>query len=233
MLAHCYPIQRPAAGSVWDGKKLLVDFDGTLADCKRKDGGGYDLERVREGARETLASVNARKGRCFITSAACDGYIKEMAGRAGLLDIFEKVFDCDDLKVLAAFIGNSWWATAKNYNKVMDHIGEANPEHNCAIIGNDPGLDVPKSPKGVVTVLANMERSMPSIVRFLESMLVVGEGSFSVGFDILSRRRLMFVDDTRVTLLREDSWIFRGMGTGQAKVVLFGMEPSQIMYHLP
>src|SRR5512143_2937276 len=189
MLTLSHAPQKRVNGTVWEGKKLLVDFDGTLADCRRReDNYGHDLERVRKGAREALASVNAREGRCFITSAACDSYIKEMAGQAMLLDVFERVFDCDDLRVMMAFIGETWLATAKSYNRVMEHVGENDPPANCAIIGNDPGLDVPRSPKGVVTVLASMDQSMPSIVRFLEAMLVVGDGSFSRGFDWLYRR---------------------------------------------
>ncbi len=233
MLTQCQAYQKRTSGTVWEGKKLLVDFDGTLADCKRRDSGEHDLRRVREGAKEALLSVNARKGRCFITSAGCDSYVKEMAGQAGLLDVFEKVFDCDDLRVMMAFMGDTWLATAKSYNRVMDHIGESDPAANCAIIGNDPGLDVPRSPKGVVTVLATMDQSMPSIVRFLEAMLIVGDGSFSRGFDWLYRKPLMKVDDVLVSLVSESAWCFRGTGTGPAKVVLFGMERSQIMFHLP
>lgn len=234
MLTLSHAPQKLVNGTVWEGKKLLVDFDGTLADCRRReDNCGHDLERVRKGAREALASVNARKGRCFITSAGCDSYIKEMASRARLLDIFERVFDCDDLRVMMAMIGGTWWATAKSYNRVMEHLGENDPAANCAIIGNDPGLDVPRSPKGIVTVLAGMDQSMPSIVHFLEALLVVGDGDFGRGFDRLCRRPLMIVDDARVSLVREDAWCFRGIGTGQAKVVLFGMERSEIMYHLP
>ena len=224
---------RISAGSVWEGKKLLVDFDGTLADCKRKESGGHTLERVREGAREAIASVNARSGRCFITSAASDCYIREMAGQAGLLDVFERVFDCDDLRVMYARSGETWQVSAKSYHLVMEHAGEGSPTDNCAIIGNDPGLDVPRSPKGIVTVLANMDQSMPAIIGLLEAMLIVGDGSFSRGFDILRPSQMLIVEDTMVRLIREDSWSFRFMGAGMARVVLFGMEPAQIMFHLP
>lgn len=221
-------------GQVWKGKSLLVDFDGTLADCRRtEDGLGYSLERVREGAREALGAVRERDARCFITSAACDGYIRDMARAAGLLDLFERTFDCDDLRVMLHEAGGRWEYSAKSYENVMYHISEADPTANCAIIGNDPGLDVPRSPQGIVTVLAGMDSRIGSILDYLETLLVVGCGSFARGFDRASLHPSIVAGGSQVTMLRLDSWHFTHIGQGQARVALFGMGREQVMFHLP
>jgi hypothetical protein len=234
-LSHALQLGRwPVADPIWKGKKLLVDFDGTLVDSKkREDGCGYELERVRHGAMEALSTVNARSGRCFITSAGCDGYIREMAGHAGLTEVFEKIFDCDDLRVMIMQKEGKLFPTSKSYDRVMYHIGEDDPAGNCAIIGNDPGLDVPRSPQGVVTVLSDISLSMAGILRYLESLLLMGQGSFARGFDRLCAVHPMVVDDTKVSMFRENSWYFTGLGTGKARVALFGIEKEQIMSHLP
>ena len=228
------PAQRPAQSRIWEGKKLLVDFDGTLAECAKKDEKSweYELRRVRDGADNALRNVSERGGRCFITSAGHDSYVREMAGQAALLGLFEHVFDCDDLKVMMFREGEDWRATAKSYLRVMHYLSEGDAAANCAVIGNDPGLDVPRSPQGVVTVLSNMDGSFSGIVSYLEALLFVGKGNFAQGFDRVSLCGSTVIGGTRVKTIREDSWIFRGTGAGKARVALFGMDEGEVAYHL-
>ncbi|MEW6722415.1 MAG: HAD family hydrolase [Candidatus Micrarchaeota archaeon] len=235
VLAFPYqPAQRTATGRIWEGKKLLVDFDGTLAECGKKDENSrqYELRRVRNGADATLRMVGERGGRCFITSAGHDSYVREMAGKASLLSLFEHVFDCDDLRVMMIREGEDWRATAKSYVRVMEHVSEGDPAANCAVIGNDPGLDVPRSPQGVVTVLSSMDADFSGIVSYLEALLLIGKGSFAAGFDRVHPCGSTVIGGTRVRTVSEGSWLFRGIGTGKARVALFGMDEGEIAYHI-
>jgi hypothetical protein len=183
----------------WRGKKLFVDFDDTLVQCSRafdppdERGWGprgpqvpvddivYEVVKVNADALEALGGVGAAGAMPVVTSAASAGYVERAAAAVGLSAAQFGIFGQEHLRYTDD--AGLQRCAPKNYEPVIEAIGEQDPLANCVVIGNDPTGDVPVAPLGLVTVLLTIDASFRDVILTLDRLLVLGHGSFARGFD--------------------------------------------------
>lgn len=206
--------QRP---NPWQGKKLLVDLDGTLIDSVERTGksSSYEVKTVNDAALRTLPALRRANAMCLITSGGDRAYVTEMVEATGINNIADGIFTMEDL---IAPKGKGMRDTPKNYRKVIELVGERNPLANCAVIGNDPGIDVPINPEGMVTAIINIDTQFGLVIAYLRVFLELGKGSFAEGFDLMCQygRRM-----GSTKLLKRNDWRFDGGFSGSARVLYF------------
>jgi hypothetical protein len=175
------PIQDPR---VWKGKKLFVDLDGTMVQCREiKDIIGYlntnktderlirtghptypyySVERVNMEAAILLKSLGMAGAMPVITSAGGGAYVSKVLETSRIIGSFYSFYAYEELAYL---MDNAWKIMPKNYAPVISDLDIRNPEANCVIIGNEPRIDIPVFPQGVLTVLTTLDFSFAQIVQ--------------------------------------------------------------------
>jgi hypothetical protein len=216
--------------NAWRGKTILIDLDGTLIQSRKlADSGVYTLARVRDAAPDVLPALRRENARCFITSAAESAYIESMMESAGIMGSVDGIFSREDLGVQTYLDGETVCYMPKDYSKPITHAGEDDPLGNCAIIGNDPDLDVPRNPLGIVTLIGTLETSLSLMVAALGAIVNFGDGRIAAGFDRLWENGISL---DGAELIRTGSWRFWPGAYGLARIVRFDTDRVHFWSHM-
>ena len=221
--------------SVWRGKTLLVDCDGTLVVSKRLSGptqnsftvsdfGGhnnyfFEITQVNWEALRKIRELKDEGVHAILSSGAGIAYLQKVIDVIGARDIFDRILDMEFVR----YTNNGQircdpkrYDSAINDGALSDYVA----------IGNDPRIDIAPSPVGLVTVIAPMETPFSRIESYLRMVLGFGMGHFARGFDRLLNMPLEAQERVRFALEERYFMIHNNVG----EVMFQGYLPSRVIY---
>ncbi len=232
-----------SARKAFRGKKLFFDLDGTLIKSEviraerpgektvsdydkphvsieyRNKRFGFQVTRINRSAKKALRFARENGASIYITSAADDEYVRKVVRTTGLDEL---ITDCFGYESMRHLIGKRWAVSPKDFSFLVESLGEADPIRNCIVLGNDPRSDVPYEPKGVVSIIGNMEKIIPLGFLHIELLAFFGKGHFGNGFDRVFEIRKK--PASVFYMVRTDDWQFDKRTRGFARIIFVSPE---------